>query len=74
MLQYENIEPNKIAYDRPSNKLLSFLKKHYDLEDFIPQNNNFVIYRDFFSRNYEMPSKGMVNYDIGRGKQGHYEE
>lgn len=63
MLQYENIDPNKIAYDRPSPKLLGFLRKHYDLKDYIPQNNNFVIYRDFFERGYKIPQKAFVKYE-----------
>lgn len=63
MLQYENIDPNRIAYDRPSPKLLGFLRKHYELKDYVPQNNNFVIYRDFFDKNYKIPHKAFVNFD-----------
>lgn len=29
MLERENLQPNKLAIDRPSEKLLKFLKKHY---------------------------------------------
>ena len=42
--------PEKLAYDRPSEKLISFLKKHYNLCSFIPQNNNYVIFDRFFSK------------------------
>jgi len=31
MLENEKISPNKIAYDRPSSKLLAFLSKYYNL-------------------------------------------
>jgi len=31
MLESENILPNKIAYDRPSEKLFAFLLKNYNL-------------------------------------------
>ncbi|CAK67726.1 unnamed protein product (macronuclear) [Paramecium tetraurelia] len=48
MLRCENIMPEKIAYDRPSPKLLGFLKKHYHLSNYIPQNNNFVIFSQYF--------------------------
>ena len=48
MLDCEDIFPSKIAYDRPSSKLINFLKKHYNLSIFIPQNNNFVIYKEYF--------------------------
>ena len=48
MLRAENTSPNKIAIDRPSQKLIAFMRKHYGLSDFIPQNNNYVIYRQYF--------------------------
>ncbi len=48
MLKHENVIPEKLAYDRPSPKLISFLAKHYDLKDFIPQVNNFVVFKKFF--------------------------
>jgi hypothetical protein len=48
MLKTEKITPNKIAYDRPSIKLISFLRKHYNLEKYVPQNNNFIVYDDYF--------------------------
>ncbi|XP_057364994.1 alpha-tubulin N-acetyltransferase 1-like isoform X1 [Daphnia carinata] len=47
-LEDENIHVDKIAIDRPSEKFLGFLRKHYGLVDFIPQVNNFVIYEGFF--------------------------
>jgi alpha-tubulin N-acetyltransferase 1 len=48
MLLSEDITPNELAYDRPSHKLLHFLKKHFNLHRYISQNNNFVIYDDYF--------------------------
>jgi alpha-tubulin N-acetyltransferase 1 len=36
MLRQEMIRPEKLAYDRPSPKLLGFLKKHYNLKNYIP--------------------------------------
>ncbi|CAD8108597.1 unnamed protein product [Paramecium sonneborni] len=48
MLRCEIISPEKLAYDRPSPKLLGFLKKHYHLSNYIPQNNNFVIFSQYF--------------------------
>ncbi|CAD8181919.1 unnamed protein product [Paramecium octaurelia] len=48
MLRCEIIYPEKLAYDRPSPKLLGFLKKHYHLSNYIPQNNNFVIFSQYF--------------------------
>lgn len=43
----EVISPRLLAYDRPSPKFLSFLRKHYDLHDYLPQANNFVIFKDY---------------------------
>ena len=37
-----------LAYDRPSHKFLSFLRKHWGLVDYYPQSNNFVVYKDYF--------------------------
>lgn len=51
-IQSDNINPSKIAIDRPSQKLLSFMKRHYGLADYIPQNNNFIVYRQFFSHDF----------------------
>lgn len=48
MLQHKDVEPVLMAYDRPSPKLLSFLSKHYNLTQSIPQVNNFVVFEGFF--------------------------
>lgn len=48
MLKAENVHPRKLAYDRPSLKFKSFLAKHYGLRNFVPQNNNYVVYDDYF--------------------------
>ncbi|XP_067634000.1 alpha-tubulin N-acetyltransferase 1-like [Eurosta solidaginis] len=48
MLSEEKWVPVKCSVDRPSEKLLSFLKKHYGLERCIPQANHFVLYDGFF--------------------------
>lgn len=36
MLETENVRPEKLAYDRPSEKLLGFLGKHYGLKKYVP--------------------------------------
>ncbi|CAH1968297.1 unnamed protein product [Acanthoscelides obtectus] len=50
MLQKEGIEPVKMAIDRPSEKLLGFLNKHYGLHSPVKQMNNYVVYDGFFSK------------------------
>ena len=34
MLEHEDVMPNKVAYDRPSNLLLNFLKKYFGLSNY----------------------------------------
>lgn len=46
--QQEKVNPEKLAYDRPSPKLLGFLAKHYGLKGFSPQANNFVVFDRYF--------------------------
>ncbi|RZC40788.1 mediator of RNA polymerase II transcription subunit 26 [Asbolus verrucosus] len=48
MLQTENIEPVKMAIDRPSDKFLGFLNKHYTLSNPVKQMNNYVVFDGFF--------------------------
>ncbi len=48
MLATEKAVPKSLAYDRPSPKLLGFLRKHYGLTRYVPQNNNYVVYDDYF--------------------------
>lgn len=49
MLKEEQWTPLKCSVDRPSEKLLAFLGKHYGLLRPIPQANNFVLYEGFFN-------------------------
>uniref|UniRef100_A0AAG5DK28 Alpha-tubulin N-acetyltransferase n=1 Tax=Anopheles atroparvus TaxID=41427 RepID=A0AAG5DK28_ANOAO len=56
MLREENIRPEELAIDRPSEKLLGFLQKHYGLSKKIPQMNNFVVYEGFFASNAQNSS------------------
>ena len=48
MLSKEKIEARKMGFDRPSPKFINFLNKYYDLKDYVPQNNNFVVFKDYF--------------------------
>jgi hypothetical protein len=49
MLVNERLEAKNLAYDRPSEKLINFLDKYFGLNDYIPQNNNFVVFKDYFT-------------------------
>ena len=48
MLSREKIEPKKMGFDRPSQKFLNFLNKYYGLNNYVPQNNNYVVFKDYF--------------------------
>jgi alpha-tubulin N-acetyltransferase 1 len=50
MLQTENLTAAQLGYDRPSEKLISFLAKHYGLKNYVPQNNNFVVFNSYFGK------------------------
>jgi len=49
MLSREAVRAEKLAYDRPSPKLLGFLRKHFGLARYQAQSNNFVVYDAYFS-------------------------
>jgi GNAT superfamily N-acetyltransferase len=64
-LEYENLDPGRLAYDRPSPKFIAFLRKHYALAEYVPQSNNFVVFNDYFrtgppnpGRRYPVPTSG----------------
>eukprot|EP00931_Biecheleriopsis_adriatica_P051598 TRINITY_DN29948_c0_g1_i1.p1 TRINITY_DN29948_c0_g1~~TRINITY_DN29948_c0_g1_i1.p1 ORF type:complete len:398 (+),score=50.07 TRINITY_DN29948_c0_g1_i1:97-1290(+) len=48
MLREERLVPSQLAYDRPSPKLIGFLAKHFGLTQYRPQNNNYVVFDDYF--------------------------
>ena len=50
MLQNEGVPPHMFAYDRPSPKLIGFMSKHFGLSEYVPQQNKFVIFSQFFSQ------------------------
>ena len=49
MLAHMQSKPALIAYDRPSHKLMGFLAKHFNLHSYVPQNNNYVVFDDYFT-------------------------
>jgi hypothetical protein len=49
MLQMEDVDPAHLAIDKPSEKSVKFLKKHYQLKNPISQVNSFVVFEGFFT-------------------------
>jgi hypothetical protein len=60
MLEAEGVQPRLLGYDRPSPKFLKFLEKYYSLSDYVPQNNNFVVFKSYFDKNIT-PSKKTIS-------------
>lgn len=56
MLAQEGLGASQLAYDRPSAKFLPFLRKHFGLSRYTPQNNNFVIFDEFYGRSSNVDS------------------
>ncbi|GLC67239.1 hypothetical protein PLESTF_000532300 [Pleodorina starrii] len=50
-LSTEGCDPGCLAYDRPSPKLLAFLRKHYGLQEYVPQSNNYVVFNRYWELN-----------------------
>ena len=67
MLAAENVVPSQLAYDRPSPKLIGFLKKHYALSSYIPQNNNFVVFSQYFNKQSNSNQTKTANRDKDYG-------
>jgi hypothetical protein len=57
--------PARLAYDRPSHKFISFLAKKYNLKNYTPQNNNYVVFRDY----WEGPRRGMSAKRVGKDEE-----
>ena len=68
MCRNENIEPRKMGYDRPSIKFINFLNKYFGLKYYVPQNNNFVVFKDYF---IDEPKK-RDKYDIYNNYSNNY--
>ena len=68
MILAENVEPRKLAYDRPSTKFKNFLAKHYNLKDFVPQNNNFIVYDDYFEDRMGANATNMSSMNVSNSR------
>jgi len=62
MLHEEQVAPVKLAIDRPSEKFLKFLRKHYGLERTVPQSNNFVVFDGFFPKTMKTSNDASPNH------------
>ena len=75
MISREKIQPRKLGIDRPSSKFLNFLQKYYGLKDYVPQNNNFVVFKDYFIDEPQKRDKYDIynhNYNYSNNKKDNY--
>lgn len=59
--------PERLAYDRPSPRLLSFLEKWFGLRKYVKEHNHFVFYDRFF---LEMEEGGKEEEKEGERSRG----
>ena len=62
-LRREDRHPARLAYDRPSPKLVAFMAKHHNLRAFAKQNNNFVVFDEYWSEEVR-------NFGVARARNG----
>ena len=65
MLEVERQPAHKLAYDRPSGKMLPFMAKHFGLKSYVPQTNNFVVFDEYF----RTPGELQMRPDSSRNRQ-----
>ena len=68
LIRFQVAHPRFLAIDRPSPKLLGFLRKHYSLTKVIHQVNNYVIFEGFFTDRPFDASPGPKRARIYMGK------
>lgn len=73
MLEYEKQSPAKLAYDRPSSKLIGFMSKHFGLKSYVSQNNNYVVFDEYFNqaKSVSRPESGSYLRKPSAGNQPH---
>jgi alpha-tubulin N-acetyltransferase 1 len=52
MVEEEGVAPHRLGYDKPSEKLIAFLGKHYGLKRYVPQANNYVVFNAYFDSGF----------------------
>ncbi|CAF0950931.1 unnamed protein product [Brachionus calyciflorus] len=66
MLEMENVSPEHLAIDSPSEKSMRFLKKHYNLKNPINQVNNFVVFSGFFENRPNLHRRNNRKFDSAK--------
>lgn len=66
MARTECLSPAQLPIDHPSAKLLAFMGRHFGLEQVIPQNNHFAVFRGFFDGTSHSKTPLPVSPQAGR--------
>eukprot|EP00750_Incisomonas_marina_P015338 INCI18172.1.p1 GENE.INCI18172.1~~INCI18172.1.p1 ORF type:complete len:584 (+),score=79.99 INCI18172.1:177-1928(+) len=69
MLARHAVHPSKLAYDRPSPKLIAFLRKYYNLTEFDKQNNNYVVFHQYFRSSNESDPAADTAGEVRNGRE-----
>ncbi|XP_050420108.1 alpha-tubulin N-acetyltransferase 1-like isoform X2 [Adelges cooleyi] len=64
MLKDVNLTAKNLAIDKPTEKLMQFMWKHFKLSKLVNQGNNFVIYEEFFENS---SAKNVTSNDRASG-------
>ncbi|KAI9143026.1 touch receptor neuron protein Mec-17-domain-containing protein [Paraphysoderma sedebokerense] len=62
MLEDQSTTPIRLAYDRPSQKLLKFLGRHYHLSNYLPQPNNYVVFGEYWFKQKQITNENSHSY------------
>lgn len=57
MLSDYDLLMQQVPIDRPSSLCLKFMKKHFGLSEYVPQNNNFVVFNQFWTSPFQTDFK-----------------
>lgn len=61
MLKDNDIKASQLAFDQPSDYLMQFLSKHFNLTNSVNQSNNFVIFVEFFENDFSKRNESNNN-------------
>jgi len=69
MLKDNQIQAKQLAVDQPTNKLLQFLWKYFNLSKLVNQGNNFVIFEEFFENDGDAEKESGTDRSSGYKRQ-----
>ena len=74
MMKKEEVEVRKTGFERPNVKFINFLNKYFWLKNYVTQNKNYAVFKDYFMDEPKTKDKYDIyknNYDYK--KNSYYE-